>query len=54
MEVENQEKCIRQFARNVNKNVKFLSNLTEVDPYTAENAMQREAHQEEVDIKLTS
>ncbi len=54
MEVENQEKCIRQFARNVNKNVKFLSNLTEVDLYTAENAMQREAPQEEVDIKLTS
>jgi len=54
MEVENQEKCIRQFVRNVNKNVKFLSNLTEADPYTAENAMQREAPPEEVDIKLTS
>jgi len=54
MEVENQEKCIRQFARNVNKNVKFLSNLTEADPYTVENAMQGEVPQEEVDIKLTS
>ena len=54
MEVENQGRCIRQFARNVNKNVKFLSNLTEVDQYTAENAIQREAPQEEIDIKLTS
>jgi hypothetical protein len=54
MEVENQEKCIRQFAPNVNKNVKFRSNLTEADPYTAENAMQREGPQEEIDTKLTS
>ena len=51
---ENQEKCIRQFAQNVNKNVKFRSNLTEADPYTAENAIQRDAPQEEIDIKLTS
>ena len=45
-----------QSVPNVNKNVKFLSNLTEADPYTAENAMQREDPQEEVviDIKLTS
>ena len=54
MDVENQEKCIRQFARNVNKNVKFRSNLTEADPYTAENAMQREDLQEEIAIKLIS
>ncbi len=51
---ENQGKCIRQFARNVNKNVKFRSNLTEADQYTVGNAMQREGLQEEIDIKLTS
>jgi hypothetical protein len=54
MEIEDQERCIRQFAQNVNKNVKFRSNLTEADPYTAANAMQREAPQEEIGIKLTS
>jgi len=53
MEEENQEKCIRQSALSVAKNVKFRSNLTEADPYTAENAMQREDPQEEIDIKLT-
>jgi hypothetical protein len=51
---ENREKCTRQFARNANKNVKFRLNLTEADQYTAENAMQREDPQEEVDIKLIS
>ncbi len=54
MEVEDQKKCIRQFARNVNKSVKFRSNLTEADPYTAKDAMQREGLQEEIAIKLTS
>ena len=56
MEGENQEKCTMQSVPNVDKNVKFLSNLTEADPYTAENAMQREDPQEEMDIdfKLTS
>jgi len=54
MEGENQEKCIRQFVLSAAKNVKFRSNLTEADPYTAENAMQREDPQEEIDIKLTS
>jgi hypothetical protein len=53
MDVENQERCIRQFARNVNKNVKFHSNLTEADPFTAENAMQREGPQAEIGSKLT-
>ena len=52
MEVENQEKCIRQFARNVNKNVKFRSNLTEANPYIAENAIPNEDPQE--DNKLIS
>ena len=56
MEEENPEKCIRQFVLSVNRNVKFRSNLMEADPYTAENAMQREDPQEEIqeDIKLTS
>jgi hypothetical protein len=56
MEGENQEKCIRRFVLSVAKNVKFRLNLTEADPYTAENAMQREDPQEEIDIdiKLTS
>jgi hypothetical protein len=43
-----------QSVPNVNKNVKFLSNLTKPDQYTAETAMQREDPQEEIDIKLTS
>jgi len=53
---ENQEKCIRQFVLSVSRNVKFHSNLTKADLYTAENATQREDPQEEVaiDIKLTS
>jgi len=56
MEGENQEKCIRQFVLSVARNVKFRSNLTEADQYTAKNAMQREDPQEEVDIdfKITS
>jgi len=52
--MENQEKCTMQSVLNVNKNVKSLSNLTEADQYTAENAMQREDPQEEIDTKLTS
>jgi hypothetical protein len=54
MEEENREKCIRQFVLTVGKNVKFRSNLMEADRYTAENAMQREDPQEEIDTKLTS
>jgi len=54
MEGGNQEKCIRQFVLSVARNVKFRSNLTEADQYTAENAMQREDPQEEIDTKLTS
>jgi hypothetical protein len=54
MDVESQEKCIRQFARNVNKNVKFRSNLMEAGPYIAENAMQREGPQAEIDFRLPS
>jgi hypothetical protein len=54
MEGENQEKCMMQSVPTVDKNVKSRSNLMEADPYTAENAMQREDPQEEADIKLSS
>ena len=43
-----------QYAPNVDKNVKFHSNLMEADLYTAENVMLNEDHREEIDIKLTS
>jgi hypothetical protein len=43
-----------QSVPNVDKNVKFLSNLTEADLYTAENVILDEDPREEVDIKLTS
>jgi hypothetical protein len=43
-----------QSVLNVDKNVKSLSNQTQADQYIAENVSQREDHQEEVDIKLTS
>ncbi len=46
------EKCIRQFALNVEKNVKFPSSLMEVDQYTAENVILSEEIRE--DIKLIS
>jgi hypothetical protein len=36
------KRCIRQSALIVSKNVKFHSNLTELDQYTAENATQKE------------
>ncbi len=43
-----------QYVPNADKNVKFLSSLTEADRYTAENAILNEDPREEVDIKLTS
>ncbi len=52
--MEDQEKCTMQSARNVDKNVKSLSNQTRVDPCIAENVMQKEDQQEEIDLKLTS
>jgi hypothetical protein len=41
-----------QSALNVDKNVKFHSNLTQADPSIAENVMLNEDHREEIDIKL--
>jgi hypothetical protein len=46
-----QEKCTMQSALNVDKNVKFHSNLTPADLYTAENVTVRK-DPPEVDIKL--
>ena len=46
------EKCTMQSALNVDKNVKFHSNLTEPDPYIAENVTLNEDPQEEIDTKL--
>jgi hypothetical protein len=43
-----------QSVPNVDKNVKFRSNQTKADQYIAENVGQKEDHQEEIDIKLTS
>ena len=49
-----QEKCTTQSALNVDKNVKFHSNLTKADLYTAENVMLNEDPREGVDIKLSA
>ena len=50
--IENPEKCTRQCALIVVRNVKFRSSLTEADPYTVENAMLNEDPRE--DTKLIS
>jgi len=47
-----QEKCTMQSALNVDKNAKFHSNLTQADPYTAENVTPNEDPREEIDTKL--
>jgi len=52
--MEDQEKCTMQSVLNVDKNVKFRSNLILADLYTAENVMLNEDPREEIDIKLTS
>jgi len=41
-----------QSVLNVDKNVKFLSNLTKADPSIAENVTLNEDPREEIDIKL--
>ncbi|MGD2066714.1 MAG: hypothetical protein PVI43_06065 [Candidatus Bathyarchaeota archaeon] len=48
-----QEKCTMQSAQNVEKNVKFHSNLTKTDLYTAENVTLVSVLREG-DISLTS
>jgi hypothetical protein len=41
------KKCIRQFALNVEKNVKYHSSLTQAGRFTAENAGRRKEQQED-------
>jgi len=45
-------KCTTQSVLNVDKNVKFLSNQTKVDPYIVENVTLNEDPREEIDTKL--
>lgn len=49
-----QEKCTMQSVLNADKNVKFLSSLTQADLYIVENVTLSEDPREEIDIKLTS
>jgi hypothetical protein len=46
------ERCTRQLAPTAEKNVKFLSNQTEQDQFTAENATLNVDHQEDTKRKL--
>ena len=52
--MEDQEKCTMQSAPSAEKNVKFHSNLTLTDLYTAENVTLNEDPREEIDTKLIS
>jgi hypothetical protein len=49
--MEDPEKCTMQSVLNVDKNVKFHSNLTKTDLYTAENVLLKRDPRE-VDTKL--
>jgi len=49
-----QERCTMLSVLNVDKNVKFHSNLTQADPSTAANVTLNEDPREEIDIKLIS
>ncbi len=46
-----EERCTRQSALNVEKNVKYHSSLMELDQYTAESVIKREHLREEVDFR---
>jgi hypothetical protein len=46
--MEETEKCTRLYAPIVVKNVRSPSNLTEADPYTAENAILNEDRREDI------
>jgi hypothetical protein len=48
-----EERCIKQFVLNAERNVKFRSNLTEADQYTAKNAIQNEDHQEDTNLAIS-
>ena len=49
-----QERCTMLSVLNVDKNVKFHSNLTQADQSIAENVTLKEDPREEIDIKLIS
>ena len=44
-------KCTMQSVLNVDKNVKFLSSLTQADLYIVENVIVKDDPREEIDIK---
>jgi hypothetical protein len=46
-----EKRCTRQFALNVEKNVKYHSSPMAADLYTAESVIRREHPQEEVDFR---
>ena len=46
------ERCIRQSALIVRKNVKFHSSLTEPGQFTAENVTEKEDHPEDISLVL--
>jgi hypothetical protein len=46
--IEKDEKCTKLYARIAVKNVRFHSNLTEADPYTAETVIVKEDPQEDI------
>jgi len=46
-----EKRCTRQFALNVERNVKFPSSLMAADLYTAESVTRREHPQEEIDFR---
>jgi len=50
--MEDHAKCTTQSVLNVDKNVKFHSNLTQADPSIAANVMLNEDRREEIDTKL--
>ena len=52
--MEDQEKCMMQFAPSVEINAKFHLNQTLTDLYIAENVTLNEDPREEIDIKLAS
>jgi hypothetical protein len=46
-----EKRCTRQFALNVERNVKYRSSPMVADQYTAESVTRREHHHEEVDFR---
>jgi hypothetical protein len=46
-----EERCTRQFALTVEKNVKYHSSPMVADQYTAESVIRREHPREEVDFR---